>query len=74
MPKFRIEKLDPDLAQAADVPGLAATVDLPDLPNPIRTWRALIIWFRNHPEIFAKLWKALQTLLGPGQTEDDQAA
>lgn len=72
MPKFRIERLDPDLADAADIPGLAATIDLPDLPNPIKTWRALLLWFRNHPEILAKIWKAIQTLLGPITDQDRQ--
>lgn len=72
MPKFRIEKLDPTKEAPADLPGLATTIDLPDLPNPIKSWRALVLWFRNHPEILAKIWRAIQTLLGPLTNEDRQ--
>lgn len=70
MPKFRIEKLDPKLAVPNDVPGLAVTVDVPDLPNPITSWRALLLWFRTHRATFARVWKALQTLLGLITDED----
>lgn len=73
MPMFRIEKLDPKVASPKDIPGLVATIDLPDLPNPIKTWRALVLWFRQHPEILARIWKAIQTLIGP-ITENDQDA
>lgn len=70
MPKFRIEKLDPNLTQPADIPGLAATIDLPDLPNPIKSWRALVVWFRNHPEVLTTIWRAILQLLGPAQDQD----
>lgn len=73
MPRFRIERCDPNAPAQPDIPGLAATIDLPELPNAITSWRQLILWFRNHPEILTTLWKAIQALIGAAQSADSEA-